>query len=161
MYVSWDVCIMIVCVKQEQCQFFLYLVYLRFWTNLSLTEMSIMFSCCPSVHLFITKVCMCNSSCILKGISLKLCMLVYYTMEICILFRQFDWTIFEGVIAPFYLKYFINKFLCSKLCMLACYSVEIFIPLQWLFASLKLDLPLPLHIRKGEAIKDQILIRLN
>jgi hypothetical protein len=38
---------------------------------------------------------------------------------------------------------------------------KIFIPLQRLFASLKLDLPLPLHIRKGEAIKDQILIRLN
>jgi hypothetical protein len=36
-------------------------------------------------------------------------MLVYYHMKICILLRQVDWTIFEGVITPFDLEYVIKK----------------------------------------------------
>ena len=30
-------------------------------------------------------------------------------MEIILLLRQYDWTIFEGVISPFDLKHFIKK----------------------------------------------------
>ena len=42
-----------------------------------------------------------DSSFILKGTSLKLCMLTYYHFENHISLQNFDQTIFEGVVAPF------------------------------------------------------------
>ena len=44
------------------------------------------------------------------GIPKKNCMNANYHMEICILLRQFDRTIFKGVITLFDLEYYITKF---------------------------------------------------
>ena len=63
-------------------------------------------SYCPFwIKIFIhQKVCTCNSY-NLNEIYSKLCMLACYHMKICILWRHFDRTIFEGVIALYCLEY--------------------------------------------------------
>ena len=44
------------------------------------------------------------------GIPQNFAVLAYYHRNICISLWKFEQTIFEGVTAPFHLKYFIKKF---------------------------------------------------
>ena len=75
-----------------------------------------------SIFQSVTKVCMPNFSYILKGNSLTLCMLAYYHMDKLCIVLAFRLAHFEGVIAFFYLEYFIKigrgrryiLYFCSK-----------------------------------------------